>query len=77
MGGAHSPLGGLKCTTCYAKSPHIRTHLHWLVPLGEDVQKVSRGDKVEPWESQLLGLQVLSKSLLTNSQPAYTQASII
>ena len=44
-------------------------HLHRLVSLGQYVKEVSGGDEVEPRESQALGFQVLSQSLLTHTQP--------
>ena len=45
--------------------------------IGQNVQQVSRGDEVEPGEGKPLGVQILSQSLLTKSQPAGASALII
>ena len=48
--------------------PYYYTHSSRVVAIGQDVQQVSRGHKVEAREGQSLGFQVLSESLLTKSQ---------
>lgn len=47
---------------------HSAAYLHRVISVGEDVQQVSRGDKVEPWESQSLRLQIFRQCLFTHSQ---------
>lgn len=39
---------------------------------GQDVQQVSRGDEVEAWKGQALGVQILGQSFFTKSQSART-----
>lgn len=40
----------------------------WIVSLRQNVQQISRRDKVEPGEGETLGLQILRKGLLTDGQ---------
>lgn len=46
----------------------LPAYLHGVVSIGENVQQVSRGHEVEPWERQPLGLQVFSQCFFTHSQ---------
>ncbi len=47
---------------------HVLHDLDGVVAIGQDVQQVSRGYKVETWEGTALALHVLSQSLLTDLQ---------
>jgi hypothetical protein len=47
---------------------HVLHDLDGVVAIGQDVQQVSRGYKVETWEGTTLALHVLSQSLLTDLQ---------
>ena len=44
-------------------------YLSGVVSLGQNIQQIGRGHKVEPGEGQTLGLQVLSQGLFTDGQP--------
>lgn len=50
----------------------VQMYLVRVSATGQDVQQVSRGDEVEAWEGQALGVQILCQGFFTKRQSART-----